>query len=198
MFEEPLLNRPCGGRFSDVVESIGNTPLVELPRLTPKPGRYVINTHFHFDHLGGVRSYIAEGTTIVTTPTSRGVIERAAAATHSMRPDLLSKNPKAPLFEILDSNKREFDDGVRRVELYKFASPHVAEMIVAYLPKEKILFEGDLLDIPEAGIPPAGDDTADLAAQIQKLGLQVETIVPVHGRVGTVEDLRLALSNRKQ
>jgi [CysO sulfur-carrier protein]-thiocarboxylate-dependent cysteine synthase len=38
MFEEPLLNRPCGGRFSDVVESIGNTPLVELPRLTPKPG----------------------------------------------------------------------------------------------------------------------------------------------------------------
>jgi [CysO sulfur-carrier protein]-thiocarboxylate-dependent cysteine synthase len=38
MFEEPLLNRPCGGRFSDVVESIGNTPLVELPRLSPKPG----------------------------------------------------------------------------------------------------------------------------------------------------------------
>jgi cysteine synthase B len=38
MFEEPLLNKPCGGRFSDVVESIGNTPLVELPRISPKPG----------------------------------------------------------------------------------------------------------------------------------------------------------------
>ena len=32
-----LLNRPCGGRFGDIVESIGNTPLVELPRLSPKP-----------------------------------------------------------------------------------------------------------------------------------------------------------------
>src|SRR3954454_5894400 len=32
-----LLNRPCGGRFSDIIESIGNTPLVELPRLSPKP-----------------------------------------------------------------------------------------------------------------------------------------------------------------
>src|SRR5207342_1652058 len=32
-----LLNRPCGGRFGDVVESIGNTPLVELPRMTPNP-----------------------------------------------------------------------------------------------------------------------------------------------------------------
>jgi [CysO sulfur-carrier protein]-thiocarboxylate-dependent cysteine synthase len=34
---EELLNRPCGGRFGDIVESIGNTPLVELPRLSPKP-----------------------------------------------------------------------------------------------------------------------------------------------------------------
>jgi glyoxylase-like metal-dependent hydrolase (beta-lactamase superfamily II) len=187
-----------------VVEAGGNnrssqSAIAEIKKLAPdKPIRYLVSTHFHFDHLGGVRSYVAEGTTIVTTPTSRAVIERAAAATHSMRPDSLSKNPKAPLFEILDSNKRDFDDGVRRVELYKFASPHVAEIIVAYLPKEKILFEGDLLDIPEAGIPPAGDDTVDLAAQIQKLGLQVETIVPVHGRVGTIEDLRVALSNRKQ
>ena len=38
MLEEPLLNRPCGGRFQNVLESIGNTPLVELPRLSPKPG----------------------------------------------------------------------------------------------------------------------------------------------------------------
>src|SRR3954453_10715727 len=34
---DELLNRPCGGRFGNVVESIGNTPLVELPRLSPKP-----------------------------------------------------------------------------------------------------------------------------------------------------------------
>ncbi len=38
MFDESLLNRPCGGHFENVIESIGNTPLVELPRLSPKPG----------------------------------------------------------------------------------------------------------------------------------------------------------------
>jgi cysteine synthase B len=38
MARDELLNRPCGGRFGNVVESIGNTPLVELPRLSPKPG----------------------------------------------------------------------------------------------------------------------------------------------------------------
>src|SRR5215468_8787079 len=37
MARDQLLNRPCGGRYGNVVESIGNTPLVELPRLSPKP-----------------------------------------------------------------------------------------------------------------------------------------------------------------
>jgi cysteine synthase B len=37
MPHDELLNRPCGGRFGNIVESIGNTPLVELPRLSPKP-----------------------------------------------------------------------------------------------------------------------------------------------------------------
>ncbi len=38
MLEPRLDNRPCGGRYGDIVEAIGNTPLVELKRLTPKPG----------------------------------------------------------------------------------------------------------------------------------------------------------------
>ncbi len=38
MLTKSLGNKPCGGRFENVLESIGNTPLVELPRLSPKPG----------------------------------------------------------------------------------------------------------------------------------------------------------------
>jgi cysteine synthase B len=34
----PLQNKPCGGRYGDLIQSIGNTPLIELRRLTPKPG----------------------------------------------------------------------------------------------------------------------------------------------------------------
>ena len=34
----PLQNRPCGGRYGDIIQAIGNTPLVELKRLSPKPG----------------------------------------------------------------------------------------------------------------------------------------------------------------
>lgn len=167
--------------------------IAEIKKIAPdKPIRYLVSTHFHFDHLSGVRSYVAEGTTIVTTPTAKSVIERAVQAQHAMRPDALSRNPKAAVIETIDG-KRVFDDGVHKVELYRFASPHVAEMIIAYLPKEKILFEADMLDIPEAGSPTPGDDTVDLANHIEKLGLDVETVIPVHGRIGTIADLRTAV-----
>ena len=38
MAVHPLRNRPCGGRYGDIVQSIGNTPLIELPQLSPKSG----------------------------------------------------------------------------------------------------------------------------------------------------------------
>ncbi len=41
MAVERLRNRPCGGRYGDIVQSIGNTPLVELPHLSPKPGVHI-------------------------------------------------------------------------------------------------------------------------------------------------------------
>ena len=112
-----------------------------------------------------------------------------------MRPDALSRNPKAAVIETMDA-KRVFDDGVHKVELYRFANPHAGEMIIAYLPKEKILLEADMLDIPEAGSPTAGEDTVDLANQIEKLGLQVETLIPVHGKLGTMADLRSAIATK--
>ena len=169
--------------------------IAEIKKVAPgKPIRYLVSTHFHFDHLSGVRSYIAEGTTIVTTATAKTTIEYAAGARHAMRPDALSLNPKAPIVETI-KDKRVFDDGAHRVELYQVSSPHVGEMIIAYLPKERLLFEADMLDIHEAGTQPAGNDTVDLAEQVKKLGLNVQRIVPVHGRMGTMADLEQALAN---
>jgi glyoxylase-like metal-dependent hydrolase (beta-lactamase superfamily II) len=169
--------------------------IAEIKKIAPdKPIRYLVSTHFHFDHLGGVRSYVAEGATIVTTATAKSIIEYAAGASHVMRPDVLSRNPKPAILEII-KDKRVFDDGYHRVELYQISSPHVGEMIIAYLPKERLLFEADMLDIPEAGIPPAGNDTASLAEQLKRLRLNVELIIPVHGRIGTMADLERALAN---
>ncbi len=58
---------------------------------------------------------------------AKSVIERAAVATHTLRPDALSRSPRAPVIETV-KGKRVFDDGAHRVELYEFSNPHCAEL----------------------------------------------------------------------
>jgi cysteine synthase len=73
MFEEPLLNRPCGGRFSDVVESIGNTPLVELPRISPKPAVRIYAKLEGANPTGSVKDRVAKA--MIESAEEEGAIE---------------------------------------------------------------------------------------------------------------------------
>jgi [CysO sulfur-carrier protein]-thiocarboxylate-dependent cysteine synthase len=55
----PLENRPCGGRYGDIVQAIGNTPLVELKRLSPKPGVRIWAKLESFNPTGSVKDRVA-------------------------------------------------------------------------------------------------------------------------------------------
>jgi cysteine synthase B len=66
MLEPDLGNKPCGGRYADIVESIGNTPLVELKRLSPKPGVRIYAKLESYNPTGSVKDRVA-----------RAMIERA-------------------------------------------------------------------------------------------------------------------------
>jgi glyoxylase-like metal-dependent hydrolase (beta-lactamase superfamily II) len=94
------------------------------------------------------------------------------------------------------TGKRVFSEGARTLEIHDVGpNPHVAEMAVAYLPKEKTLFVADLFTIPAEGpLSPAGAATREFAAKVQALGLQVEKIAPAHGRLGTMDELRQVVS----
>ena len=59
-----------------------------------KPIRSVVNSHFHFDHAGGLRTAVAEGATIITHPRSRAYFEKAVANPNRVSPDLLAKSGK--------------------------------------------------------------------------------------------------------
>ena len=155
--------------------------------------RYVVPTHYHFDHSGGLRTYIAKGVTILTTPGNTAFIERLAAAPHTIRPDLLSREPRKPVIETF-KGKRVLTDGTTTLELLDVGpSPHVTEAVVGYLPKAKAVFVSDLFTIPVQGpFPPANPALVHFSEKIKALG--VETIVPGHGRIGTAKDLEAALA----
>ncbi|MGH9602138.1 MAG: MBL fold metallo-hydrolase [Terriglobales bacterium] len=112
--------------------------------LPGKPIRYVVVSHYHSDHAGGARAFVAEGTTVITTPDNRGFFERLAAAPSAIVPDAQSR-AQQPLRLEMVTGHRTITDGIRSLALYNVgANPHTAENLVAYLPAEKLLYQGDL------------------------------------------------------
>lgn len=170
-----------------------DTVITRIKELFPgKPIRYVVMTHHHGDHIGGLRSYIAEGATVVTTAGNRNVVESMAAAPQN---DRLSKNPRAPQFLMLENGRRVLTDGMRTLELIDIGpNPHATELVIAYLPKERVLFQGDLFALPnnDAPVGPPQATTTDFARKLRELNLSVDRIASVHGRTATMEQFKQA------
>lgn len=173
----------------------------QIKKLFPeKPIRYVAVTHHHDDHAGGIRTYIAEGATVIAAPGEKSFFEKVVKAKFTIDPDALTKNPQPLKIEPLAGGKRVLTDGTTTVEIYDIgAGPHAEEMLVAYLPNEKIIFQGDLLNRPGNGdYPIANDTTAHFAKWLDEKKLTVEKILAVHGTVSTMEELRKAVADMSQ
>ncbi|MGH8129688.1 MAG: hypothetical protein ACRES3_02420 [Steroidobacteraceae bacterium] len=164
------------------------------------PGKPIrlVSTHFHFDHVGGVHTAIARGTPILTTADARDVIDRSLASTQAMRPDELARQSRVPVIEIA-GKETVLDDGSQRVELYDFGpTPHVAQILVAYFPRQKLLHVADIFDVLTPELVIAGVDTVVMAQRIQEFGLNVDQIVPMHGVPVTIDHLRRGLEIRRK
>jgi glyoxylase-like metal-dependent hydrolase (beta-lactamase superfamily II) len=174
--------------------------LAKIKETVPgKPIKYLVLTHHHSDHAGGFREYAAEGATIVTTPGNKAFLEKTAAVESSMLPGTSWLDKKKLTIETIENKKRVFQDDKHIVELYDVGpNPHANEIIVAYLPKQKILFQGDLFNTAANGtIPIAQDVTVSFGEKLQQLGLEVEKIYGVHSRAATPEELRASIEKRR-
>ncbi len=157
-----------------------------------KPLRYLIASHHHFDHAGGVRAAAGEGATVISQESARAYFERALAAPAKVSPDHLAKSGKKATVEGV-RDKRVLTDGARTVEIHHIAgSPHADSLLMVYLPKEKLLIEADAFTplAPNAPVPtPVNATNVNLADNIAKLGLAVDQILPLHGRIVPLAEL---------
>jgi glyoxylase-like metal-dependent hydrolase (beta-lactamase superfamily II) len=185
----------------------------EVNRLVPnKPIRYVVNTHHHFDHAGGLRTYPSQGTTVVTHESNKDYYLQVLfhPGGWTLQPDrlatfypmyMISRRP-APIETV--NQKSVLSDGVRTMDIYHvqdmsytLQNPsyrlgnHSEDMLMAYLPKEKILVDADLYSPPAPGQQPPLTPTPSMLTLYQNihlLKLDVERHVPIHGRVGTQDE----------
>ena len=152
--------------------------VAETKKLIPnKPIRYVFNTHPHSDHTGGLPVLVAEGATIVTQKNNEQFLDKALNTPRTLLDDTLAKNPKKAKVEGV-AEKKVFSDGTRTVELYHVAPvPHSNGLMIAYIPKEKILFQGDFSINPGE---PANDHVKALVPILEKLNLDFDRYINVH------------------
>lgn len=161
-------------------------------RFPTKPIRYVIPTHFHNDHSGGMRAYMAVGATIIAPAVSMGHYERMARAPHTIRPDRLEQGHKEIIVEGI-TGRRVLTDGSQQIEIYPYPTAHADDYQIIYLPREKLLIEADHVSPRQGGQIRPGDLPRQLLDGIEQLNLNVERIVAIHGDVGTLQELRNAI-----
>jgi glyoxylase-like metal-dependent hydrolase (beta-lactamase superfamily II) len=153
--------------------------VAEAKRLVPgKPIRFVMNTHPHSDHTGGLPVLVAEGATIVTQANNAPFLEKALNTPRTLLNDTLAKNPRKARIDAL-ATKRVYSDGRRTVEMYHVTPvPHSNGLLIAYIPREKILFQGDF-SLPAPG-QPANDHVRALVPILEKLNLDFDRYINVH------------------
>jgi glyoxylase-like metal-dependent hydrolase (beta-lactamase superfamily II) len=171
--------------------------IAQVKQLVPgKTIRYVINSHVHFDHSGGLRAAVAEGATIITHARNKPYFEQAFANANTIKPDQLAKSGKKARFRTVDE-KLVLRDSTRTVELYHVDdSHHTDNFLMVYLPKERLLIEADSFTPlpPNAPAPaPPNPLQVNLVDNLARLKMPVDRILPLHGRVVPVTDLYVAV-----
>ena len=196
-----------GSHHSVAVEFRDYIALVEAPqdqartlavfdavhRMYPnKPIKYVVNSHNHFDHLGGIRTAFHEGAVIITHASNKDFYKNEVLShdVWTLDPDRLSLYPPTEWdegyqFEAVDT-QYTLSDGTQQLQMfYMQGSPHSEGMLFAYLPASKILIEADVYNPPAAGTPPPAQAPAaavNFYDNVKGYKLDVTTVVGLHGR----------------
>ena len=206
-----VFNLGGGSHNSVVVDQAGGLVVIEAPldearsravlarlaELFPRKAvRYVINTHAHFDHAGGLRTYVARGVAVVTQQRNAAYYRKAWRAPRTLEPDELANKPRPATFKTFDEQLL-LADAERPIELHAITgSGHNDAFSLIWLPKQQLLVEADAwTPTPPGTKPPAVVNPLwlNLRDNITRLGLDVRKIQPLHGAVQTREDFEKAL-----
>lgn len=138
-----------------------------------KPIRQIVLTHHHHDHTAGLAAALADGAHVLTTPGNLGFVQR-----------LVRRERNADVAVETVSDRRTIRDARQHVELIVMRdASHADEILYIWLPGARLVFQGDLVNLPEfGGPPPAVALNREFRDSLVQHGIRPERILGVHGR----------------
>ena len=179
-----FIEAPNEGRVMGVI--------AKAEELVPgKPVTRVVNTHHHFDHSGGIRAAVSQGITVITQAANEAFYRRMAEQPSTILPDAMARNPQPIDIEVVEQH-RTYEDENMTVELFHVeGNPHSSSILMAYIPEHRMLVQVDLFTVgrttPQLFAP-------NLLDNIDNYGLEVESIIPLHGERFDIDALRTAVA----
>jgi glyoxylase-like metal-dependent hydrolase (beta-lactamase superfamily II) len=182
-----------GSHHSVLVEFNDHLTLIETPQnearalaviakaretVPGKPLTQVVNTHHHFDHSGGIRTAMSEGLTVITHEGNVAFYREVAKRPSTVTPDALQTNRREATVEGVGAEGRVLTDGTMTVNLSPVTTAHSETMLMAYVPRDRMLIEADVYT-PGAA---AQSYAAAFLQQIREQNLRVDRIIPLHGQ----------------
>jgi glyoxylase-like metal-dependent hydrolase (beta-lactamase superfamily II) len=156
-----------------------------------KPIKYLVLTHHHMDHTGGMRTFVAEGASIIVPSPDKAYFEQDVAAPRTLVPDDLQKRPRpATIIEVKD--QMSIKDDTDEIRLYNIPNPHVQSMFIGHVVKGNVLYVTDLIS-PRGPIE-RSEATVSVGDALRKYGITGAIIAGGHGTTAKQADIAGALA----